>query len=90
MNESGNGVQLAARLLHSPDSKLASLEMDAEGRQHLTEITSLQEEFEKASGRVLQAQGAVQGNRTWLQTKDTFLSHQKDHVVKGFSGTIHL
>lgn len=75
--------------LHSPDSKLASLEMDAEGRQHLTEITG-QEEFEKASGRVLQAQGAVQGNRTWLQTKDTSLSHQKDHVVKGFSGTISL
>lgn len=47
-------MQLAAHLLHSPDSLLASLGTDAEGRRHLAGDTGLQEEFEKASGRVFE------------------------------------
>lgn len=53
VSESDNGsrrVQLAAHLLHSPDSLLASLGTDAEGRKCLAGDTGLQEEFEKASG----------------------------------------
>jgi len=56
-SDSGNRrAQLAARSLCSPDSQPASLGTGAEGRRHLT---GLQEEFEKASGKVSEAQGAV-------------------------------
>lgn len=50
-------MQLAARILHSPVSKLASLGTNTEGRRHLAGERGR----EKALGRVLQAQGAVQG-----------------------------
>ena len=70
VSESDNGsrrVQLAAHLLHSPDSLLA------EGRRHFAGDTGLQEEYEKASRRVFQIpRGCARKHRDGYRTRTSF------------------